>query len=283
MRLTLFNVRYIGLKGEIDFTRPPYFYKAHTFLNYEWKYISTNLIDGRGSEVERFYKEEKVYDLILHVKGDATEEEYYQLLNDLTDRFEIDVANNRKAKLYCNDYYINCFVFSQEKNEYKKGVQYQEIKFKVLAPYPVWTKEIKHSFYPGQGEESGDGKGYDYKYDYMYATTGSSEVLVNHHIADSRAIITIWGYADNPLFKIGDNTYQVLETVEDGERIIINQIDKTVVKIYQNGIKENIFGKRGKEHSVFEPIKPGTNLIFSSGAFGIDITLFEERSEPKWK
>ncbi len=286
MQLTLFNLRYQGLKGELDLTSPPYFYKIHNLLDYEWNALSSNLINGRGFSIDKFNKKGKAYDLTLYIKGDCEEYEYYNLLNDLTDFFEVDVVNQKMARLYCNDYYLNCYIVSQKKGAWKNGVHLQEIQLKVLAPYPMWIKESKQSFYPNQTDEgASEGKAYDhsYGYDYMYASSGSGEIIVNKAISPSRAMFTIYGYAENPLFKIGDNIYQVFDTIEEGERVVIDQNEMTVKKIYRNGIVEDIFGKRGKEHSVFKPIGVGNNLILSSGNFGIDITLFEERSEPKWK
>ena len=55
-----------------------------------------------------------------------------------------------------------------------------------------------------------------------------------------------------------------------------------VIKVLDNGQQVNIFDLRDKTNSVFEPIPGGNINLIWSGAFGFDLTLYQERSEPRW-
>ena len=60
------------------------------------------------------------------------------------------------------------------------------------------------------------------------------------------------------------------------------QTDIPVTKHLSNGTVRNIFAKREKKSSVFEKIPPGELLVSWSGDFGFDVTVYKERSVPKW-
>ena len=49
-----------------------------------------------------------------------------------------------------------------------------------------------------------------------------------------------------------------------------------------NGTMQNIFEKRAKDKSIFEPIPSGSLAVNWNGEFGFDFTVFKERSVPKW-
>ena len=53
------------------------------------------------------------------------------------------------------------------------------------------------------------------------------------------------------------------------------------MKTTAGGQKINAFDLRNKEESVFEQIPPGKLALDWSGTFGFDLTLYEERSEPR--
>ena len=94
--------------------------------------------------------------------------------------------------------------------------------------------------------------------------------------------MVIYGYAENPSVIIENHVYQVFATVYEGEQLEINSFNKTVVKIGRIGENTNLYNFRNKIQSVFEKIPPGTSRLAWSGGFGIELTLFEERGEPKW-
>ena len=43
-----------------------------------------------------------------------------------------------------------------------------------------------------------------------------------------------------------------------------------------------MYNARNKLQSVFEKIPSGASVLSWEGDFGVDLTIFDERSEPKW-
>ncbi len=58
--------------------------------------------------------------------------------------------------------------------------------------------------------------------------------------------------------------------------------DKRCYIVHANGKMENVYNDRDSEYSIFQKIPPGTVYIYYSRAYGIDLTVYVERGEPKW-
>ena len=84
---------------------------------------------------------------------------------------------------------------------------------------------------------------------------------------------------------IGENLYQVFIDLEKNDKLVIDyssDIKKTITKITGSGMKINAFDNRNKEARIFTKIEAGKQLVSWSGLFSFDITLYEERSLPRW-
>ena len=95
--------------------------------------------------------------------------------------------------------------------------------------------------------------------------------------------LIIYGYASNPTLHIGGHEYSVNVEVDDGEYLTIDSVAKTIFLTRNNGEKVNCFNLRNKDSYIFEKIPAGDNAITSpNDQIYFDITLLDERSEPKW-
>lgn len=103
------------------------------------------------------------------------------------------------------------------------------------------------------------------------------------HYAPCEFLMTIFGPAVDPRVVINGHPYQVYTTLDANEYLQIDSRANTVVKYLANGIQQDIYDYRAKQESVFDPITPGNISVVWSGEFGFDITLYCERSEPRWK
>lgn len=121
---------------------------------------------------------------------------------------------------------------------------------------------------------------YDYKYDYFWNHTIGK--LDNDHFAGSDFKIIVYGPCTHPEIRIGENIYRVSATLSDGEYMVIDSRNRTVVKYAINGIVENKFNSRDKENNVFKKIPPGKNSVKWNAQYPFDVILFQERSMPKW-
>ena len=93
--------------------------------------------------------------------------------------------------------------------------------------------------------------------------------------------MTIFGEVGNPRVSVNGHPYQVNVDLAANEYLIIDSRKNTVTKYLANGTTLNVFDKRNKAQSVFEPIPGGTLRLTWPGTFGFDLTLYEERSEPR--
>lgn len=163
------------------------------------------------------------------------------------------------------------------------------INLSFVAEKSVWIKELKTEFLSTShetSEASGTAKGlksppYGYPYDYL-AEDSTHMTITNNAITDAAVVIIINGYAYNPSVRIGSNLYEFDLTVERGEYLKIDGLNKEAVLVDLAGNSESVFGYRNKEHDLFAKIPEGNNAVSWNGAFEFTVTLYEERTEPKW-
>lgn len=273
------RLEYVGSAGTIDLTQfNTQIYKGG-FHSYEWTYKATE--QALGVKIDQFTKEPLTYEMTIAARGNqTTKENNLNLIQDITER---DVVNKTPGKLYWKDWYIDCYIIAAETYPSDDFFGAERV-MTILAPYPFWIREVSKSFLPvNRDQENAGGLDYDYDYDYDYAldVPGQQRWNVDHY-ASSEFQMILYGYCQNPRVMIGDYPYQVFDTCEEGEYIVIDSRNRTVEKHLNNGDVTNVFDLRAKENSVFEKIPGGNLLVTWAGTFGVDITLFTERSEPKW-
>lgn len=272
-------IRYVNSEG------------AEVILNKEpYKVLMSDLTDYDSVEVERngkiagFVKEiteRKLNIDIISNSKEATQE----LCNKLNEVFEKDIYNDVAGKIYINDYYMRCFIKSCKKSKRGNGV-IRSYEYTLITDYPFWIKETPYQYLPENPISGGDSiltEGVmfpEFQFDFFRAK--GDEILYNPSFADSNFILAIYGFVENPQIAIAGHPYRVETTIYEGERLVIDSLTHTVQKIGRLGEITNLYNARDKHYSVFKKIPPGMNTFQWSGGFGVDITLFDERSEPKW-
>ena len=274
------RLEYIGSAGTIDFTQfETQIFTTSGFHAYEWTRQET--AQTFGVKVDKFTKEPLTYEMTVAIRGTQSDKE--AALNQIAEITEQDVVNKTPGRLYWKDYYLDCYILKAD-TQPSGDFWGAERSMTIFAPYPFWIKEETKQFLPvNRDQEDAGGLDYDYDYDYDYALDVPGQQRWNiDHYAPSEFQMILYGYCQNPRVMVGDYPYQVFDTCEEGEYIVIDSRAKTVVKHLNNGDVTNIFDLRAKENSVFEKIPGGNQLVTWAGTFGVDITLFMERSEPKW-
>lgn len=245
----------------------------------EWTYESVKR--QHGIDITSFGKDPIELQIILKYRG--TRKQVDENLESFFAECENDIIGKTPGQLWIGAHYINGY-FVQRETVNTSEYYGREQTLSFLSPYGFWISQVQKSFTPQSGEPSGNGwLDYNYDYNYDYAPeNGSGWQWYVDHFAASEFEMVIYGPATNPHININGHAYQVYDDVEAGEYIEINSRDNTVVKYRANGSTANLYDMRGKEESVFAPIPGGMNIFTWSGAFGFDVTLFLERSEPKW-
>lgn len=247
--------------------------------SYSW-----NVIERKhrfGAAVRDFKKDAIEYKIELRISG--TDNRKKEIENILFEAFERDINTKRPGKLLYDDYYIECYITASETSP----DEYFGLKKTITAycPYPFWIKETTYQYFPEPPEavkctELEEGIMFP-EFPFDFCTETGEEVLINPSFNDSNFIMTIYGFAENPQLNIAGHPYKVEATINEGEQLVINSLTHTVQKIGRLGEITNLYNARGKIYSVFKKIPPGTNTLQWPGGFGVDIKLFDERSEPK--
>lgn len=272
-------IRYVNSEGvEVILNKEPY------------KVLMSDLTDYDSVEVEHngkiacFTKEITERDLNIDIISNS-KEATQELCNKLNEVFEKDIYNDVAGKIYINDYYMRCFIKSCKKSKRGNGA-IRSYEYTLITDYPFWVKETTYQYFPEPPEavkytELEEGIMFP-EFPFDFCTETGEEVLINPSFNDSNFIMTIYGFAENPQLNIAGHPYKVEATINEGEQLVINSLAHTVQKIGRLGEITNLYNARGKIYSVFKKIPPGTNTLQWSGGFGVDIKLFDERSEPKW-
>nr|DAZ30232.1 MAG TPA: tail protein [Caudoviricetes sp.] len=279
--------------------------------DYVWDYTS------RAERVTAFSRGvvEKAIPLIILCESESKGAEAKNRLFSIA---EIDVLESQPGRFICGDFYLSGYIIGSQKTGYLIGNQYMELSLKFATDSKYWIREKKVEYLPKPELSGGENKPsvitgeepqrealenkavfgefsfdlskkstrkvryplFDLPFDFVGVR--GQETIENPSFTASNFVMTIYGFADTPSVLIAGHPYTVHATVYEGERIVIDSANRTVIKIGRLGEITNLYNSRGKQYSVFQKIPSGVSPVSWSGAYGIDILLKDERSEPEW-
>ncbi len=213
-----------------------------------------------------------------------TEEEGIQLRNMLFEVFEKDVLSKQHGKIKIGDYYLRCYITGSKKAEYLLSRKYMKVTLTVQTDFPEWIKETTTNHIMIE-DETGDFLDFPYDFQFDFKNSNFKTSVDNSGFVPCDFIMTIHGEyeVENPTLYIGDHKYSVNVTVAEHEYLTIDSVHKTIVLHKSNGKQVNCFSNRSRDSYIFEKIPAGTNNVSSTNRnIKFNITLLEERSEPKW-
>lgn len=260
----------------LEFGEGGLYLNINDLRSYKWAY------DAKNNRVSYFRREIKERTLPIVVVPPNNRDEGNAIINRLMELAEKDVLEKKAGKIIAGDYYLNCFIFGNEKTKYdlQRGVFYVTLSVVPENGNEGWIKESTQSF-----DSTGTGSDFlDYAYDLPYDWTSPSKIrrLINTSFSSSDFKMTIYGEVTDPTIYINGHEYSVTGHVGTGEYLEINSRDKTITLVRNNGQRVNWFRYRNKEDYIFEKIPEGELPVAWQGEYVFDVTLYEERSEPKW-
>lgn len=277
-------IKYVNSKGEsIRLDRDGFYADEGELRSFVWDYVYNGFPDGSGGNVDLFSRHQKTKSFAVSAHA-MTKNQMNILLNRLHNITEFDVQERQPGRLWLNDQYISCFVVSSEIVAKSYKVYFVTKRLTILPVTPYWCNELTQHFYKGESAVSSPyGKRYNGRLPYKYGTGYASSVLDNSAaLWNTPMVLTFYGEAVSPSVTIAGNVYGVNVQLDDGERVVLNQLDKTIIKIATNGQKTNVFAERDREHDVFQYAPPGAVPVVYTGNFSMDVTLIRQRSEPQW-
>ena len=175
-----------------------------------------------------------------------------------------------------------CFITGSSKSDYLLNKSYLNNKITIHSDYAYWINEKTTKFNYGLTQKGGTNLDYNRDFPHDYSSNLLGSTLNNESFAPCNFIITIYGACNSPYITISGHTYGINADIAANEFITVNSIDKTIIKTGADGKKTNCFNLRYKDSYIFEKIPSGQLNVSSNTFFKFDITVLDERSEPKW-
>ena len=272
------QLKYKNHMNEVfEFGKDGIFVDTSDLHDYEWNVTKKG---NRISALDYTISKRKLPIIIIC----DTEEKGIAARNKLLEVVEKDVRALQHGQIIINDYYFRCFVTKSQKSEYLTSKRYMRITLTLTSDFPFWVREETFVFRKvGEGEGDG-GKNLDFNYDHPFDffSGRGNKTLDNFGFVGTDFRMVIYGACSNPAVYVSGHLYQVDVDVGEGEYLTIDSVTKKIFLTAIDGTVTNVFNKRSRDSYIFEKIPPGQNKVNWEGSFGIDFTLLEERSEPKW-
>lgn len=236
-----------------------------------------------GERVLGFTKDAKEYTVNLLFGGSYDERK--RVLDLFHSAIENDVMNETPGTLRWDDFTIKCFIISSETHPSSSVEGYTENEVNIYCPDPFWVRTTSSEFYIQDLPEvdTSDAKDYPNQYPFNYlGETRRQSTLTNDSLFSSNWELVINGYAADPKIKIGNLEIAMNLVINASEYLTINSRDKTIILTNVFGRKLNRFGYRDVSNYIFEKIPKGLSNVTWNGGYSWTLTLFEERSEPRW-
>lgn len=274
------QVKYKNHLGEeVTFGKGGIFVNENDLRDFAWSYTAKN------NRISSFSKGvvKKTLPVIIAC---TTEAEGIIKRNNLFEVCEKDVLAKQHGKIIIGDYYLKCYITGSKKSDYLTNKGYLRLQLTVATDFPAWFKESTNIFRRLDSVviDGSAGKNLDYAHDYPFdfASEVANRDIINDDFVATNFRMTIYGPCVAPEIYVGSHCYSVNTELLASEHLIVDSAAKTITLIRKNGEQVNCFNDRSREHYVFEKIPSGANTVTWEGDFGFDITLLEERSEPKW-
>lgn len=269
------SIKYISSAGnEYELNMDGTLHKKLPYFSWAWDVEGTKL--QYGTRVSGFSKKAVSYKANL-LFYDRSRTQRDRIVNALHDDYERDVRNMTPGRVVIGNYYIDCYIKSVDTRD-AGGVTTDIIE--IYCPYPFWVQESYISL-PTSQETASEflDYPYDYPYDYTAPVLGHRTVKSDFPFASEFKMV-IFGVAVNPRITINGYQYILYTTIPSGSYAVIDSRNKSIM-MYSNGEKTDLFNFRNKTLSVFEKIPAGNLDITWNASFGVDITIYRERSEPR--
>lgn len=272
----MISVTYISSAGNTYqlHTKNGVMHKSLPYRSWSWKVRGTEL--ERGVRISGFSRAAAQYNSELLFFGNI--EEQTELINNLHDDFEGDMRRLKAGRIIIGEQYLDCYIVGVN-TRHNKGVTTDEIQ--IFAPYPYWMQEQKIVLDASSVPSSGFlDFPYDFEYDFTAPVMGR-KIVKSDFPFDSEFQMVIYGLAVNPRIVINDYPYTLYATIPQGAYVIVDSKQKSIMMYNTNGTRTDLFNFRNKTESIFQKIPAGNLDIAWDSSYGVDITVYRERSEPK--
>lgn len=269
-----------SLGERVYLDRAPYVISGGTLFDYEWKFCTSSRPMREGTRLLSAKRPvtEKTIELDVY---ECNARKLADVLEELEKYFGQDISGLSAGKLYIGDRFMRCWCRQSKKELSRDFVSIAKVTISVMPEIPVWCKESTYTHLPDTDVDL-QGHKYLYRYPYRYGSGMAGMNIYNMNCLPSPMRIVFYGPSVNPRVVIEGKVIGLNTTLLSGEYAVIDQQMREIYKISENGTKTNIFDSRVKNGLTFEPAPSGISSVNVSSDAGVDITVIEQRSEPRW-
>ena len=248
-----------------------------------WHFGDTDLLDTSaahrsiGGRITGFDRE--ISEMSLDVWLDGPEDERRRLA-DVT---SYDVRVGKPGTLYAGDCRMSCWIPGIAPHDWYQLPGLFGAELTIVADDPVWVREAAVTLESRDDRDLG-GLNYphDYPHDYLHSG-GSSLVIENPFRLPAKCDIYIPGPASDPYVIIAGNRYQVRDSIDRGQLLVIRGFGERGIFVrHSDGTERNVFDKRVSEDGArpFAEIPVGRSVAKWSGSYNVEVVMYEERTLP---
>jgi len=267
------KMKYVNsINQEVEFGSDGIIINTNDVRDFVWTYTS------KYNRLANFYKSISQKALPVMIYG----ENKVDIANRMFEILDYDTVNQQKGKLYVGDYYIQGYFIGSNKMDYTGHVY--KLKLIFVTDNAFWIKETTTKFNISTSKYDVSGKNLDYEHDYPYdyTTRLNATQINNTNYVDSDFRIVIYGPVSEPVINIGSSMYKVNVRVKEKEYLTIDSLNKKLYITQNNGSNVSVYNNRDRSNYIFTKIPTGVQRVSWNSDFRFDITLIEQRSEPKW-
>lgn len=259
-----------------EFGKDGIFVDRNDLRDYEWSVEKKN---NRISALKHTVRKKKLPVTIIC----PTEAQSIAAKNKLFEVVEKDVLAMKHGRVILGDYHMECYVTKSVKSEYLTTGRWAKMTLTLTTDRPFWVKETTES-YGTIADDATTQEFLDFSMDFPmdYFNDTAFKPVTNTGFVPSNFRLVIFGACVDPAVTIADHTYQVFGEINTNERLTIDSSAKKIYLTTEDGTEINKFNDRDRSSYVFEKIPTGQAAVSWSGDFAFELTLLEERSEPKW-
>jgi len=243
-----------------------------------------------GEIVNRFTKSAKTFDCTFKFRG--TKAQRKALIDALHFETEYDITHQQVGRLTWGNDYIECYMITSDTYPDGNGSAYTINTATFYAPYPFWIEEQKIEIFPTDNSFlDDDAKGYEpsvgrYGYTYSYAQGNDSLFIEVDHYADCNFKLIAYGAAPSVSITIDNDVHEVDYPLRANQYMVIDSrqntpLDRQCYVVSESGIITNVFDYRNPRYELFKQIPSGNMILRYPRTYGIQLTIYKERSEPR--
>lgn len=201
--------------------------------------------------------------------------------------FDADVAAGTPGMLDADGWTTRAYVVKAESQTITPVIIQQKLTVVLLDG--IWRKAGESQHFWSDALQPGLDLDYPHDYPHDYLATTRNAVASNPMPTAMPFQMVIFGPVSNPQLTLGGNRYALDMDIPSGSYVTVTSIAgrRTIVMTAENGDETDVFdkGRRGTGLNggeyIFQPIPAGDSIVQWSG-FGVDLTVYQEESEPPW-